>query len=155
VIFFDGHILPGNRDFAGEVSYLLFGCTYNKQKELLNNFVAIHYNSNHMSWLHCCWGAGATLGPMIMSLFIAKNNQWQKGYFTISIIQFCLVFILLITLPLWKRIEKNDNTIVEEEDEENTHNIRPLRIPGVKLALVSFIFYCGTEFTAGLWEAVI
>lgn len=117
----------------------------------LNNFVAIHYNSNHMSWLHCCWGAGATLGPMIMSLFIAKNNQWQKGYFTISIIQFCLVFILLITLPLWKRIEKNDNTIVEEQDEENTQNISPLRIPGVKLALVSFIFYCATEFTAGLW----
>ena len=72
----------------------------------LNNFVALHYSSNHMSWLHCCWGVGATLGPIIMSLFIAKNNEWQKGYFTIFIIQFCLVFILFITLPLWKRIER-------------------------------------------------
>jgi fucose permease len=116
----------------------------------LNNFVALHYSSKHMSWLHCSWGIGATLGPMIMSLFIAKNNGWQKGYFTISMIQISLVFILLITLPLWKKIEKNDKTMVEE-DEEDTRNIRPLKIPGVKLALLSFIFYCGTESTAGLW----
>ena len=25
----------------------------------LNNFVALHYASRHMSWLHCMWGAGA------------------------------------------------------------------------------------------------
>ena len=117
----------------------------------LNNFVALHYNSNHMSWLHCSWGVGATFGPMIMSLFISKNNGWQKGYFAIFIIQFCLVIILLITLPLWKRIEKNDNKIVKEEDKETAPNISPLKIPGVKLALVSFIFYCATESTAGLW----
>ena len=116
----------------------------------LNNFVALHYSSKHMSWLHCSWGIGATAGPMIMSIFIAKNNQWQKGYFTIFIIQVCLVILLFITLPLWKKIEKNDKSIVKE-DEENNQKIKPLGIPGVKLALVSFIFYCGTESTAGLW----
>ena len=75
----------------------------------LNNFVALHYKAKHMSWLHCFWGLGATLGPIIMSLFIAKNNGWQKGYFTISLIQFSLVFVLFITLPLWKKLEKNDD----------------------------------------------
>jgi len=116
----------------------------------LNNFVALHYSSKHMSWLHCSWGVGATAGPMIMSIFIAKNNGWQKGYFTIAIIQFCLVILLLITLPLWKSVEKLDKTTAEE-DKEEAKDFRPLRIPGVKLALVSFIFYCGTESTAGLW----
>ena len=29
----------------------------------LNNYVALHYKSQHMSWLHCMWGIGATLGP--------------------------------------------------------------------------------------------
>lgn len=114
----------------------------------LNNFVALHYKAKHMSWLHCFWGIGATLGPVIMSLFIAKNNGWKKGYFTIAMIQVCLVVILFITLPLWKRIEKKNDEISEEE---NTESNNSLKIPGVKLALVSFVFYCATESTAGLW----
>ncbi|WP_055669656.1 MFS transporter [Desnuesiella massiliensis] len=115
----------------------------------LNNFVALHYKAKHMSWLHCFWGVGATLGPIIMSLFIAKNNQWQKGYFTISMIQFSLVAVLFITLPLWNRIGKDDNKA--EEEEKSHQNTSALKIPGVKLALVSFVCYCGTEATAGLW----
>lgn len=116
----------------------------------LNNFVALHYKAKHMSWLHCFWGIGATLGPIIMSLFIAKNNQWGKGYFTISMIQFCLVFILCITLPLWETIEKNEDEIAAEKEKSiNRRNI--FKIPGLKLALVSFICYCATESTTGLW----
>lgn len=116
----------------------------------LNNFVALHYKAKHMSWLHCFWGIGATSGPIIMSLFLAKNSGWQKGYFTISLIQFFLVFLLFITLPLWKILEKNDEEATSEE-EKNTEKISPLKIPGVKLALVSFVCYCATESTAGLW----
>ncbi|MBU3189981.1 MFS transporter [Clostridium bowmanii] len=115
----------------------------------LNNFVALHYKSKHMSWLHCFWGIGATLGPVIMSLYISKNNQWKKGYFTIFIIQICLVVVLFITLSLWNKIEiKCDKT---DENEKSNDNISALKLPGVKLALVSFVFYCATESTAGLW----
>ena len=116
----------------------------------LNNFVALHYEAKHMSWLHCFWGVGATSGPIIMSLFLAKNNDWQKGFFTISLIQFALVFLLFITLPLWKNLEKNDSE-VSSDDKKNTEKISPLKIPGVKLALVSFVCYCAAESTAGLW----
>ncbi len=116
----------------------------------LNNFVALHYKAKHMSWLHCFWGIGATSGPIIMSLFLANNSGWQKGYFTISLIQFFLVFVLFITLPLWKILENNDEEASNEE-EKNTEKISPLKIPGVKLALVSFVCYCATESTAGLW----
>jgi len=115
----------------------------------LNNFVALHYKAKHMSWLHCFWGVGATLGPVIMSSFIAKNNGWRQGYFTISVIQFCLVFVLFITLPFWKKLEKNDNEVVEEE--QDAQKTSSLKIPGVKLVLVSFAFYCAIESTTGLW----
>lgn len=67
----------------------------------LNNFVALHYKARHMSWLHCFWGVGATAGPIIMSVFIAADGGWQKGYLEISMIQFCLAFLLLVTLPIW------------------------------------------------------
>lgn len=115
----------------------------------LNNFVALHYKSMHMSWLHCFWGIGATTGPIIMSLFIMNNNQWRKGYLTISIIQFSLVLVLLISLPLWRKFEGAiDKT--PEEDKNKKHS-SALKIPGVKLALVSFVFYCAAEATTGLW----
>src|SRR5690554_4815153 len=45
----------------------------------LNNFVALHYKSMHMNWLHCFWGVGATAGPIIMSLFLGRASGWRTG----------------------------------------------------------------------------
>ena len=116
----------------------------------LNNFVALHYKAMHMSWLHCFWGVGATSGPIIMSFFLAKSSGWQNGYLTIAIIQFSLVFLLFITLPMWKKLENKDEKAADEEG-GSTEKIKPFKIPGVKLALVSFVCYCSVEATAGLW----
>lgn len=117
----------------------------------LNNFVALHYKAKHMSWLHCFWGVGATAGPIIMSMFMGRSNGWKKGYFAISMIQFGLVIILFLTLSLWKTVEKvqDENEIKEEQEEADGKS--SIKIPGVKLALLSFACYCAAESTAGLW----
>ncbi|HLU23157.1 MAG TPA: MFS transporter [Bacillaceae bacterium] len=125
----------------------------------LNDYVAIHYKAHHMSWLHCFWGVGATLGPVIMAQFIAGNNAWRDGYLTIAGLQFALVIVLLLTLPLWNKVTKlnniTDNEVVDNSNEiandENNENTKPLKIKGVKLALAAFLFYCGIESTMGLW----
>ncbi len=129
----------------------------------LNNYVALHYKAHHMSWLHCFWGVGATLGPIIMSWYIAKGDSWRSGYFTISMIQFVLVALLFITLPLWNKVgnvshkQTGGSDLVHKTPEENNlenqdpKKIHPIHIKGVKLALASFIFYCGIEATMGLW----
>jgi MFS family permease len=70
----------------------------------LNHYVASHYKAHHMNWLHCFWGVGATLGPIIMAYYIATRNSWRDGYTTVSFIQFGLVILLFVTLPLWKRM---------------------------------------------------
>ena len=67
----------------------------------LNNYVALHYKAKHMSWLHCFWGVGASMGPLIMSFFLLRGNAWNSGYRTIGIIQCSLVLILFLTLSLW------------------------------------------------------
>ncbi|MBS4217537.1 MFS transporter [Bacillus sp. FJAT-49711] len=124
----------------------------------LNNYVATHYKAHHMSWLHCFWGVGATLGPIIMAQFITGQNAWRSGYFAIAGIQFALVIILFFSLPLWNKVgNQSKNDLNEELDnsnanaEENTKNTKPLKIRGVKLALIAFLFYCGAESTMGLW----
>ena len=71
----------------------------------LNNFVALHYAARHMSWLHCCWGLGATLGPVILSVFLGGHNGWRFGYGAVAALQWCLVLALAATLRLWGRCE--------------------------------------------------
>ncbi|MEK3684657.1 MFS transporter [Paenibacillus sp. FSL R10-2736] len=124
----------------------------------LNNYVATHYKAHHMSWLHCFWGIGAMLGPIIMSRYIAGGDSWRTGYFTVSMIQFALVVLLFTSLPLWKRAGKSSSPQAENvRDEPETvmaaeaASGNVLRIKGVKLAMITFLFYCGVEATVGLW----
>ncbi|MGG3466339.1 MFS transporter [Neobacillus pocheonensis] len=122
----------------------------------LNNYVASHYKAHHMSWLHCFWGVGATLGPVIMSQFISGQHSWRNGYLTIAGVQFILVVILFFTLPLWNKVGGNSNVNATKEPNSplyvtETENQKPMQIKGVKLALLSFLFYCGAEATMGLW----
>jgi fucose permease len=119
----------------------------------LNNYVAAHYKAHHMNWLHCFWGVGATLGPVIMAQFIAGNNAWRSGYLAIAGIQFALVVILFLALPLWDRIAVNSTLppLEESKEAENLHSEKPLQIKGVKLTLIAFLFYCGAESAIGLW----
>ncbi|MGG3281564.1 MFS transporter [Paenibacillus solani] len=131
----------------------------------LNHYVANHYKAHHMSWLHCFWGVGATLGPIIMSYSMGANDTWRDGYFTVSMLQFVLVFILLLTLPLWRIVASQhrqpEGMIEEQTGNESTNNDeaivqkhgKPLQIRGVKITLLAFLFYCGVEATVGLWGA--
>lgn len=125
----------------------------------LNDYVATNYKAHHMSWLHCFWGVGATLGPLIMAQFVSGDSSWRNGYFVISGIQFTLVIILFFTLPLWNKVKTKSNIILKEETEDlkgvtnddHAKDVKPLQVRGVKLALSSFFFYCGVEATVGLW----
>lgn len=117
----------------------------------LNHFVATHYESKHMSWLHCFWGIGATAGPAIIALILAQGGGWRTGYTTIAVIQSILVLGLLLSLPLWKR--SASAPAVKHGESAIGSNRQALRVPFVKLALVSFVFFCATEATTGLWTS--
>ncbi|MBM7578678.1 MFS transporter [Jeotgalibacillus terrae] len=120
----------------------------------LNDYVATHYHAHHMSWLHSFWGVGATLGPVIMAQFIIGDPAWRNGYLMIAGIQFVLVLVLFLTLPLWGKVKtKPFAEKASETVEKKLDSVRPLRIKGVKLALAAFFFYCGVEALVGLWGA--
>ena len=115
----------------------------------LNNYVALHYASRHMSWLHCLWGVGASLGPYIMSRALrASNGNWHLGYRIIGFIQLALTIILFLSLPLWKKNEDEQQPMTRALSLGKTISLR-----GVKQIMLSFFCYCGLEQTAGLWAA--
>ncbi|MBB2181519.1 MFS transporter [Lachnospiraceae bacterium MD1] len=125
----------------------------------LNNYVALHYKAKHMSWLHCFWGVGAMTGPIIMSRYLERGYFFQSGYRAVAIIQFILVAILFISLPLWKKGSRLNS--VEAENIEGIEKVIPehkviskkdlLGLPGAKQVLIAFFCYCSIEATTGLW----
>ncbi|MBQ8527390.1 MAG: MFS transporter [Lachnospiraceae bacterium] len=117
----------------------------------LNNFVALHYKSKHMSWLHCFWGVGATAGPYIMGFCLADGMRWTKGYLIIGIVQAVLSVMLFVSLPLWKN---KDMKQVDETGELKVLTVREiLNMKGAKNVLIAFFCYCSFESTAGLWAS--
>lgn len=128
----------------------------------LNHYVADNYKAHHMNWLHCFWGVGASMGPIIMAGYMAGQQSWRGGYAAVSVIQFVLVIILLVTLPLWKRVaaareleqpERSNQDEVTEGKTEANPPAKVLRLRGVKPSLLAFFLYCGVEVTVGLWGA--
>ena len=120
----------------------------------LNNYVALHYSSRHMSWLHCMWGVGASVGPYIMGIALTGGQSWNMGYRYISIIQIVLTAILLFSLPLWKN--RGEAVEVEGEPSAQTEPMtlrQVVAIPGAKEVMITFFCYCALEQTAGLWAS--
>ena len=117
----------------------------------LNNYVALHYKSRHMSWLHCMWGVGAATGPYIMGYALTRGQGWNSGYRIISMMQIVLTAILFLSIPLWKK----RSTVIEETGEKRKPmSLKDvLKIKGAKEVLICFFCYCAIEQTAGLWAS--
>jgi fucose permease len=113
----------------------------------LNDFVARNFAARHMNWLHSFWGIGATTGPLIMAFMLSQTGRWQMGYRTVAIVQFTLVAILTISLPLWKRFPNLPTP------QPTTSGGKKPRIRGMTPNLVAFFAYCAVEASTGLWAA--
>lgn len=119
----------------------------------LNNYVALHYESRHMSWLHCMWGIGASAGPYIMGYALTEGWGWNSGYHIIAVLQIVLTAILLCSLPLWKQ---RPAEVLQDGKVQNVKalSIREvLQLAGAREILVCFFCYCALEQTTGLWAS--
>lgn len=120
----------------------------------LNNYVALHYASRHMSWLHCMWGIGASLGPYIMGYALTGGLGWNMGYRYITILQIVLTSVLIFSLPLWKKPGTSDTEQAEAEGKARPLSLRQIiKIPGSKEIMITFFCYCALEQTTGLWAS--
>lgn len=124
----------------------------------LNNYVALHYASRHMSWLHAMWGLGTLIGPNILSFALLHHMGWRGGYLSISVLQLVLVVILFASLPLWKSRPVTPEPVEVDGQDPPAHR-KPLGIRGVLAIegapeiLLMFFCYCTIEATTMLWAS--
>lgn len=117
----------------------------------LNNYVALHYASRHMSWLHCFWGVGTVISPYIMSFSLTGGLGWHMGYRIVSVIQLVLTVCIFLSIPLWTRRKTEVHS--EEQKAQGLSLPQVFRIGGVKFVLLTFFGYCALEGTAGIWAS--
>lgn len=119
----------------------------------LNNYVAVHYSSRVMSWLHCMWGVGAMTGPYVLGFVLTGGGIWNTGYKIIALMQVVLTIVLIISLPLWKKRE----VVIDEKGQEVPAQALTMKeilsIKGAKDIMIAFFCYCALEQTAGLWAS--
>ena len=115
----------------------------------LNNYVALHCEAKHMSWLHCFWGVGTIIGPMILSAVLRVGGSWATGYRAVGLIQCAVSALLFATLGMWK----HGNIQQEEHGAKALSVWEVLSLPGAKAGMVTFLCYCAVESTLGLWGA--
>lgn len=115
----------------------------------LNNYVALHYKSRHMSWIHFFWGVGAAASPYIMSATLTRGYLWTTGYRIVGVIQAVIAVLLFLSLPIWKK-----SLSAEEENSAAKLSLKQiLQLPGARQILIAFFCYCALESSAGLWAA--
>ena len=130
----------------------------------LNNYVALHYKSQHMNWLHCMWGIGAALGPMLMGMCLTHGLGWPAGYRLVAGVQYALTAILFFRLPLWNKAAMEETAALAAATSATEHapsavTPAPLSLqqifalPGAKEIFLCFFCYSALEATIGLWAS--
>ncbi len=120
---------------------------------ILNNYVALHYKAQHMSWLHCMWGVGASISPYIMSFSLVRLDGWSYGYLIVAVIQAVLCAFIFMSLPVWRRAERADSS---SDIQEQSPPLSFREIFSIKNAIPCFLMffgYCALELTTSLWTS--
>lgn len=117
----------------------------------LNSYVSLHYKAKYLNWLHCFWGMGVAISPMIMSVFLgAGEGQWRNGYRVVALLQLAIAMIILATLKKW-------DPAVEQEQHDSAKADMSMgqlfRLKGLPTSILSLGLYCGAEYLIGTWGA--
>ena len=116
----------------------------------LNNYVATHYKSTHMNFLHSFYGVGVSLSPYLMSFALSVENNWRQGYRIVFYIMAGITLITVLAIPLWKKVKA-----IKTEEEQFTPKTlsigKMIKTRAIRYTWLLFFSTCALEFTCGIW----
>lgn len=68
----------------------------------LNMFIAAHYTTGQLNWLHAAYGVGLTIGPSLATLLVEQLDQsWHVGYLIMFVVVAVVALVLIVTRAKW------------------------------------------------------
>jgi fucose permease len=107
----------------------------------MNAHAALAFDVGSINLLHACYGVGATLGPVVITLSLVTSNSWRWGYAFMAILQ------VLAAVAVWARRSRWAGS---EPDLKGEDPGTGARAPLLFL-VVLFFLYTGVEVGAGQW----
>lgn len=117
----------------------------------MNNYVALHYTSKHMNFLHCFYGIGVSFSPYLMSMALSNQSDWRNGYQTVFYFQLLISVICIIALPLWNKVK--ESTHVQEENTRTMTLSELIKMPSVRFVWGAFIGLGAMESLCAVWTS--
>lgn len=114
----------------------------------LNNYVSLHYRAIHMNFLHCFYGIGVSISPVLMSFALRYGHQWRHGYIAAMLIQMVIAIIIWTSLPRWPKPTSPVNTTTPVK------TLSLAEIAKLKTAWWAWLIFIGStalEMTCGIW----
>ena len=134
-------------------SIAVYGFGTGAMASSMNSYMAKHFTARHNNWMHCFWGGGATLTPLIMSQMMVVLS-WRAGYFVITGILVAVAILLLFSM--YKKIWTNDDDVVQENAENAADTKKPLTKKWHQaVEIMTFFFLGGTDYTLVFFTGMV
>ncbi len=118
----------------------------------LNNYAALHFEARHMNWLHCFWGLGVTISPIIMAFFLNDGSSWRNGYRVVALMQLVIALGVAFYLKTWKKFDLSHQKKLSQNNKEK-EKVNIFKFKGIFTSILSQGFCCAIEFLIGTWGA--
>lgn len=118
----------------------------------LNAFAAKYFAARHMNWLHCFWGLGGSISPIIMSQMVILFG-WRTGYVSIFALQGIMFTFVLITLLKGAWVMTSENSVKAEEEPAPEKFLTERRYPIIQVII--FMVYAAFEYAITFWTTSV
>lgn len=127
-----------------------------------NCYVVKAYEADAVSFMHACWGLGATVGPMVMSFAMTRTSTYRNGFYFTAIIIVIIIIILFFMKRYWevkkKTLDKSfveRHSVTDDEKNDRTSFVDLIKKENVILIMLCFFFSNGAGCAISAWIATI
>ena len=117
-----------------------------------NAFASGRLSARHMNWMHCFWGMGGSVSPIIMRQVII-HYDWRMGYLAVFAIQAVIAAIVLFTILRGMWAESQETQAAAQEVTTNGKFLAPKRFQIIQWLI--FFLYTGFEYSVTFWTVSV
>lgn len=107
----------------------------------MNAHAALVFDVGSINLLHACYGVGATLGPIVITVSLLATDAWRAGYAVMAALQVISTIAIVARRGRWAG---------DEPDVSGDPPVAWRRLP-LLLHLILFFLYTGVEVATGQW----